>query len=71
MFVDLHIGVDSSLSLKAAHKVAEEVGDRIRGAVEGVEDVVVHMEPKDYCELSRELNGKSNEGQTGKKTEGE
>lgn len=71
MYVDLHIGVDSSLSLEAAHKVAEEVEDRIKGSVKGVEDVVVHMEPKDYCELSRDLNGKSNDGQTGKRTEEE
>jgi len=71
MYVDLHIGVDPSLSLEAAHKVAEEVEDRIRWSVEGVEDVVVHMEPKDYCELSRELNGKPDNDQNGKMAEEE
>ena len=48
MYVDLHICVDSSLSLEAAHNVSEEVEVLIKVSIEGVEDVVVHMEPKDY-----------------------
>ncbi len=51
MYVDLHIGVDATLSVEAAHKVGEEVEDKIRSSIQGVQDVVVHMEPKDYCEL--------------------
>lgn len=51
LYVDLHIGVDSHLLLDAAHKVGEEVENLIHGSIEGVEDVVVHLEPKDYCEL--------------------
>ncbi len=48
MYVDLHICVDSSLSLEAAHNVSEEVEVLIKVSIDGVEDVVVHMEPKDY-----------------------
>jgi len=51
IFVDLHIGVDSSLSIDAAHKVSEELESRIKSEISGVRDVVVHLEPRDYCEL--------------------
>jgi len=50
IYVDLHIGVDSSLSIEAAHKVSEEVEGMIKSKIPGVKDVVVHLEPKDYCE---------------------
>ena len=56
MYVDLHICVDPSLSLDAAHKVTEEVEILIKVSIEGVEDVVVHMEPKDYYELKDKSN---------------
>ncbi|HOV52587.1 MAG TPA: cation transporter dimerization domain-containing protein, partial [Methanothrix sp.] len=52
MFVDLHICVDSSLSIEAAHKVAGNVEETIKNTIEGVEDVVVHIEPEDHCELA-------------------
>jgi cation diffusion facilitator family transporter len=57
MYVDLHVGVDSSLSIEDAHKVGLEVEKKIKGSIEGVKDVVVHMEPKEYCELG--MNEKS------------
>lgn len=51
IFVDLHIGVDSSLSIDAAHKVSENVESIIKREISGVKDVVVHLEPKNYCEI--------------------
>jgi cation diffusion facilitator family transporter len=51
IFVDLHIGLDSTLSMDAAHKVGIAVEEKIKTFIEGVEDVVVHIEPKDYCEI--------------------
>lgn len=51
IYVDLHIGVDSSLSIDAAHKVAKDVEHIIKNKIAGVKDVVVHLEPKDFCEL--------------------
>jgi len=53
MYIDLHVGVDSYLSIDDAHKVGLAVEEKIKGSIEGVKDVVVHMEPKDYCELRR------------------
>ncbi|HPS92109.1 MAG TPA: cation diffusion facilitator family transporter [Methanothrix sp.] len=52
IFVDLHIGVDSSLSIDVAHKVGEDVESMIKSRIPRVRDVVVHLEPKDYCELN-------------------
>jgi len=51
IFIDLHIGLDSTLSMDAAHRVAVAVEEKIKTFIEGVEDVVVHIEPKDYCEM--------------------
>lgn len=42
--------------------MGEEVEDLIKGSIEGVEDVVVHMEPKDYCELKAEANRQNGKG---------
>jgi cation diffusion facilitator family transporter len=53
MYIDLHVGVDSSLSIEEAHKVGMAVEKKIKSSVDGVKDVVVHMEPKEYCEIKR------------------
>lgn len=50
IYVDLHIGVDASLSLDVAHRIGEEVEHAIKSRIPKVRDVVVHLEPKDYCE---------------------
>jgi cation diffusion facilitator family transporter len=50
IYVDLHIGVDTSLSIEAAHKVGEDVVQTIKSKIEGIRDVVVNLEPKGYCE---------------------
>ncbi|VVB70481.1 Ferrous-iron efflux pump FieF [uncultured archaeon] len=57
MYVDLHIGVDSNLPMEEAHKVGEDVEERIKNSIEGVREVMVHLEPKDYCEL-KEMGGR-------------
>lgn len=50
VYVDLHIGVDASLSMELAHKVGVDVERAIKGRIPEVRDVVVHLEPKDYCD---------------------
>ena len=63
IYVDLHIGVDSSLPIDAAHEVSEKVESMIKRKISGVRDVMVHLEPKDYCELKpREALEYSNTG---------
>jgi cation diffusion facilitator family transporter len=50
IYVDLHIGVDASLSMDKAHEVGEDVERAIKNRIPEVRDVVVHLEPRDYCE---------------------
>jgi divalent metal cation (Fe/Co/Zn/Cd) transporter len=56
VYVDLHIGVDSSLSIEEAHKVSEAVEDKMRSNLQGIRDVIVHLEPRDFCELRERQN---------------
>lgn len=44
IYVDLHIGVKSSLSIDKAHDVAHDVEDELKRAIPDIEDVVVHLE---------------------------
>lgn len=45
MFVDLHVLVDPSLSLLAAHEISMEVEDQVRSACTRPVNVTVHVEP--------------------------
>lgn len=47
VYIDLHIGVDPSLSIDEAHEVGKAVELTIKSRIEGVRDVVVHLEPWD------------------------
>jgi cation diffusion facilitator family transporter len=51
IYIDLHIGVDSSLSIGKAHDIAVAVEEMIEKALPGSEDVVVHLEPRDFCDI--------------------
>jgi divalent metal cation (Fe/Co/Zn/Cd) transporter len=59
--VDLHIEVDSSLSIDAAHKVSVDVEQRIKSRIPEIRDVVVHLEPKDYCRFKNQQDGKTDD----------
>jgi cation diffusion facilitator family transporter len=45
LFADIHITVDSRISVAEGHAIAEEVEARIRADIEEIEDVVVHVDP--------------------------
>lgn len=45
LFVDLHVQSDPELSLHDAHIVSGKVKGAIRGAIDRVEGVLIHMEP--------------------------
>ena len=59
--VVLDIEVEGQLSLTEAHRIAQEVEDRIKGLVDNIYDIVVHVEPKGstHCEekygISKEI----------------
>jgi cation diffusion facilitator family transporter len=45
LYVDIHIGVDASLTVFAGHEIAHAVKDAIRHSNPAVADVLVHVEP--------------------------
>lgn len=49
LYISLHARVDPSLSVEEAHRIAEEIEDKIIREVKDVEDVTVHMEPYTYA----------------------
>ena len=44
-YVDLHVGVDGSMSVRAGHDIAHEVKDAIKQTDARIADVLVHVEP--------------------------
>jgi cation diffusion facilitator family transporter len=44
-WLDMHVEVDGSLSVAAAHHLAHEVKDAIRAKIPRVSDVTIHIEP--------------------------
>jgi cation diffusion facilitator family transporter len=44
-YVDLHVGVDERISVRAGHELAHEVKDAIRRTDRRIADVLVHIEP--------------------------
>jgi len=44
-YVDLHVQVDGSISVREGHNLAHRVKDIIRGADSRIADVLVHIEP--------------------------
>ena len=60
VYMDLHIGVDPSLSMDRAHEVGKAVELTIKSSIDGVRDVVVHLEPWDEAGRKRDekhING--------------
>jgi divalent metal cation (Fe/Co/Zn/Cd) transporter len=46
VYVDLHVHVRADMHMDEAHCLAHAVENRIKERVEGVKDVVVHLEPE-------------------------
>ncbi|MES2569220.1 MAG: cation diffusion facilitator family transporter [Verrucomicrobiota bacterium] len=44
-YVDLHVGVEGSLSVHEGHRIAHDVKDAIRASNPAIVDVLVHVEP--------------------------
>lgn len=44
-WIDMHVWVDGTLSVRDAHALAHQVKDAVRGEVPRVEDVLIHVEP--------------------------
>ncbi|MHB8882548.1 MAG: cation diffusion facilitator family transporter [Thermodesulfovibrionales bacterium] len=50
IFLDLHILVNPSLSVEAGHRISHLAEEKIKAAVSGIIDVVVHIEPSGHEE---------------------
>jgi len=46
-YVELHVVVGGSLSVRAGHTISHEVEDRVRAEVDRVANVLVHIEPEE------------------------
>lgn len=47
IMVDLHVGLDKTFTLEYSHKLAHEIEDMLKEKLEGVKEVIVHVEPAD------------------------
>ncbi len=45
VYVDLHVLVDSAMTVQDSHRLANIIERKIRESIHGVQDVVVHIEP--------------------------
>ena len=45
IYIDLHITLKSCNSVNEAHKIAQQVEDKLKSSIDGVKDVVVHVDP--------------------------
>ncbi|MGC9434549.1 MAG: cation diffusion facilitator family transporter [Methanomicrobiales archaeon] len=50
LFADIHIGVDPSLTVDEGHDIARRVRDALITGIDGMEDVVVHIEPEEQTD---------------------
>ncbi len=53
-YVDLHVGVEGTISVTAGHEIAHRVKDAVRAAEPRVADALVHIEPVDACPYPRQ-----------------
>ena len=53
-YVDLHIGVEGTISVTDGHEIAHRVKDAVRAAEPRVADALVHVEPIDACPYPRQ-----------------
>lgn len=54
IFVDLSIHVKNGIPIEQAHVIAHEVEDQLKSHFDGIEDVVVHLEPDGHPSADRE-----------------
>ena len=53
-YVDLHVGVDGTISVASGHGIAHDVKNAVRQAEPRVADVLVHVEPANLCLYPRQ-----------------
>ena len=56
--VDIHVEVDGDMSVKSGHRIAHDVGEKLKSSPLRVKDVLVHIEPA-TTETTKEDSGSS------------
>jgi len=46
--VDLHVAVNTSMHVDAAHELSHKISDTLKEKIPGITDVIVHIEPSQY-----------------------
>jgi divalent metal cation (Fe/Co/Zn/Cd) transporter len=46
VFLDMHLSVGGELSVERGHIIAEHITNKLKECIEGLEDVLVHVEPE-------------------------
>ncbi|PIV39765.1 MAG: cation transporter [Candidatus Omnitrophica bacterium CG02_land_8_20_14_3_00__42_8] len=46
--VDLHVAVNTSMHVDAAHELSHRISDTLKEKIPGITDVIVHIEPSQY-----------------------
>jgi len=46
--VDLHVAVNTSMHVHAAHELSHRISDTLKEKIPGITDVIVHIEPSQY-----------------------
>lgn len=57
VMIDLHVGIDKEFTLEYAHVLAHSIEDMIKDRLDGIGEVIIHMEPAELMEkdLKRKL----------------
>lgn len=50
VMIDLHVGVNKEFTLEYAHLLAHNIEDMLKNKLDGVGEVIVHMEPAEFNE---------------------
>ncbi len=54
IMVDLHVGVDKNVTLEYSHRIAHNIENLLKEKIDGVGEVIVHMEPAVFEESDDE-----------------
>lgn len=45
IMIDLHVGIDGNETIKHGHEISHEIEDMLKSEIDGVSEVIVHVEP--------------------------
>lgn len=45
IYIDMHITVKGDLSVEQSHRITEVIEKKLKQAIEGTEEVIIHVEP--------------------------